>query len=174
MQNPFLTLGIPATTDADVIHAAYRRLVKACHPDAVLDEMQKQHAQERMIALNLAYEQALKTACRPVVQMDAPPLADTLRLAQKLMDRGLHDSALRTLERNRQCSASWYYLYGCALHGIQAYARAHQSLRHAVHMEPDNKLYRIAALHAFTAERDSHKLSRRVTGWAKGVLQPKR
>lgn len=174
MQNPFLTLGIPVTSDTDAVRIAYRRLVKKCHPDAVLDEGQKLYAQEKMIALNLAYEQALKMACHPTLRVAPAPLDDTLRLAQKLLERKMPSSALRTLERHGERSAVWYFLHGRVLHELGQYALAHQSLRRAVRLEPGNNEFRMAALRAFTAERDSHKITQRVSGWAKDILHTRK
>ena len=44
------------------MRAAYRRLVKACHPDQFQDPQRQKAAQEQLLQLNLAYEAALKLA----------------------------------------------------------------------------------------------------------------
>ena len=168
MQNPFLTLGIPATSDAQSVRAAYRRLVKACHPDAVQGEAQKVRAQEQMIALNLAYEEALKLACRPTVRVTRTTLGEALRLAERLLAQGMHGSAQRALERCDERSARWHYLHGQALHGQTQFAQAHTSFRQAIRLEPANNEYRTAALRAYQAEKSSHKLPQRVFRWMCG------
>ena len=58
--NPFEALGLKIGADADEIRAAYRALVKKCHPDQFLDLEEQKAAQEKLLALNLAYEAALK------------------------------------------------------------------------------------------------------------------
>jgi Flp pilus assembly protein TadD len=174
MSNPFLTLGIPATSDAQAVRVAYRRLVKLCHPDIVPGgEAQKLQAQEKMIALNLAYEAALKLACRPTVRFEPASLGDSMRLAQRLLDRRMPDSALRVLERCGERCASWYFLHGRVLHALHQYEEAHRSLRKAVHAEPNNNEYRTAALKAYIAERNSHRVVYRVAGWARGLMRAK-
>ena len=174
MQNPFLTLGIPATSDAQAVRAAYRRLVKVCHPDAVQGEVQKARAQDRMIALNLAYEEALKLACRPTVQVTRASLAETLRLTERLLNQKMFESAVRALERCPERSAAWHHLHGLALHGQARYEQAHQSLRQAVRLAPDNNEYRAAALKAYTAGRASQGFPQRMLRWARGGNNGKR
>lgn len=44
------------------MRAAYRRLVKTCHPDQFQDPQRQKAAQEQLLQLNLAYEAALKLA----------------------------------------------------------------------------------------------------------------
>ncbi len=173
-QNPFLTLGIPAGSDVQVVREAYRRLAKLCHPDAVQGEAQKLQAQEKMIKLNLAYEEALKMACRSTVRIVQATPAESMRLAQRLLDRQEAASALRTLERCSQRDASWYHLHGQILHALGRYAQAHQSLRSAVRIEPENNVFRAAALKAYLAEKNSHKITSRVADWARHAARPKR
>ncbi|MBS6567064.1 MAG: J domain-containing protein [Faecalibacterium sp.] len=62
MRNPFGVLGLEASADADQVRTAYRKLVKTCHPDKFQDETERKAAQEKMITLNLAYEEAMKLA----------------------------------------------------------------------------------------------------------------
>ena len=54
MSTPFEELGLRAWASPEEIRAAYRTLVKQCHPDMVQDPVQKEAAQQRMIRLNLA------------------------------------------------------------------------------------------------------------------------
>ena len=174
LQSPFLTLGIPATSDAQAVRAAYRRLVKTCHPDIVQGEAEKLHAQEKMIALNLAYEEALRIACRPEVRTTPMPDADILRMAQRLLDRRAPASAIRALDRCVQRGAMWYYLYGCSLDGLGQHAQAHMQLRRAVRLEPENNLFRAAALKSYTAQRKQRGFPQRLAAWASDVLRGRR
>ena len=59
-KTPFAVLGLDAAATADDVRIAYRQLVKTCHPDRFQDPAERAAAQEKMIALNLAYEEALK------------------------------------------------------------------------------------------------------------------
>ena len=62
MNNPFEVLGLKGWANQDEIRSAYRALVKRCHPDMIQDPVLKEEAQERMVALNLAYEEAIRLA----------------------------------------------------------------------------------------------------------------
>ena len=43
MRNPFGVLGLEASADADQVRAAYRKLVKTCHPDKFQDETERKN-----------------------------------------------------------------------------------------------------------------------------------
>ena len=60
MNNPYEVLRLKGWASQDEVRSAYRALVKQCHPDMIRDPAEKQAAQERMVALNLAYEEALR------------------------------------------------------------------------------------------------------------------
>ena len=87
MSNPFEVLGLHGSADADEIRAAYRALVKKCHPDQFLDAEEQRAAQEKLLALNLAYEEALKLAApkRSSTYTHTLPSADAKHLAQKML-----------------------------------------------------------------------------------------
>ena len=62
-------LGVRPGADAAEVRAAYRRKVKECHPDQFTDAQRQKQAQDELIRLNLAYEQALKLASQPVTPL---------------------------------------------------------------------------------------------------------
>ena len=89
MITPYEVLGVRAWASAEEIHTAYRSLVKACHPDRFQDPARKRAAQEEMIRLNLAYEEALRrTVPRPsapaVRELDAE---EAVALAEKMLEK---------------------------------------------------------------------------------------
>ena len=169
MQNPFQTLGIPVASDTQTIRAAYHRLVKLCHPDIVQGDEQKNEAQDRLIKLNLAYREALRLARGPAKLMAPDPREESLKLANSLLARRMAVSAQRALERCRQESGDWYYLYGRALHEQGQYEAAHESFRQAVRRDPENSVYRMAALKSCVAGRNSRKPYSRVMSWVKHI-----
>lgn len=171
MQNPFQVLGLSGAADEQAVREAYRKLVKTCHPDAVMDEAQKVHAQDRLIELNLAYEEALKRACRPSEKAQAVSPQEILRLAQRLLKQNMSASAIRALERSHYREATWHYLYGVALMQQHRPAEAHTYFRVAVRAFPENKTYRTAALKACVAQKKQDKrLSAKVGQWGKRLL----
>ena len=87
MSTPFEELGLRAWASPEEIRAAYRTLVKQCHPDMVQDPVQKEAAQQRMIRLNLAYEEALRLAAprQHAAYIQEIPTGEALILAEKML-----------------------------------------------------------------------------------------
>ena len=154
MNNPFEVLGLRGWAEPDEIRAAYRALVKQCHPDMIQDPQQKEEAQERMVALNLAYEEALRLATPRSQQAPAEPeftAAETVLMAERALARGNPENALRQLMRASTKDAEWFYIQGQILMALRQYANAHQSFREATRRDPDNLLYRRGAFDAAKA-----------------------
>ena len=130
------------------MRAAYRRLVKTCHPDQFQDPQRQKAAQEQLLQLNLAYEAALKLASQHRVGFNLISQEEAKHFAQRLIDQGNLESALRQLARADGKDADWYFLQGKILMGLRQYDTAHQSFREAVRRDPDNHKYREGALDA--------------------------
>ena len=165
-KTPFAVLGLDASATADDVRIAYRQMVKACHPDRFLDPAEREAAQEKMIALNLAYEEALKlTASRRVVESynKELPLAEALSLADKMLRRESPESALRHLMRASLRDGWWYAMQGKILMEMHQYETAHQSYREAVRWEPNNNEFRRGALDAAVALKKSRTIWGRVS-----------
>lgn len=164
--NPFEVLGLKAGAAADDVRAAYRQLVKTCHPDKYLDAEERKAAQEKMIALNLAYEEALKLAASRRVVADSYnselPEEEALALADKMLRRQSPESALRHLLRTKRRSGAWFAMQGRILMVLEQYETAHQSFREAVRKEPNNNEFRRGALEAAVALKKSRTLSGRL------------
>jgi tetratricopeptide (TPR) repeat protein len=159
LRNPFEVLGLNAGADADDVRNAYRRLVKTCHPDKFLDADERKAAQEKMIALNLAYEEALKlTASRRSAATDYNrelSVEEAIALADKMLRRDSPASALRQLMRTKARTAAWFAMQGNVLMALELYENAHQSYREAVRREPNNNVFRQGALDAAVALKKS-------------------
>ena len=56
LKSSFAAIGQEAavTSDPEEIRTAYRTLARQCHPDMIQDPAEKEAAQTRMVALNLA------------------------------------------------------------------------------------------------------------------------
>lgn len=157
MTNPFQALGLKPTADADEVRAAYHALVKKCHPDRFRDPVEQQAAQEKLIALNLAYEEALKLATprRAVVYNHALPKEEAKHLALKMLGQQNPESALRQLLRAESRDADWYSLQGRIMMELKQFQSAHESFREAVRRDPNNIEYRRGALDAAVALKKS-------------------
>ena len=166
--NSFELLGLPRTATEQQVRQAYHTKVKACHPDQFTDGQTQQKAQEQLIQLNLAYEDALRLAMghqagAPVNVLSAD---EAKRLAVKLMEQRRYESALLQLSHAESRDDEWYYIHGRLLMNMHQYSTAHQSFREAVRMRPDNRAYRQGALDAAVAVKRSQKLRYRMAEWA--------
>lgn len=172
--NAFEVLGLNINADQQQVHQAYRTRVKACHPDQFGDREQQKKAQEQLIELNLAYEEALKMASAPRVGYRAMPVEQACAIARKLMDQGRYESALLQLARADEKDDGWYALQGHLLMKMKQYASAHQSFREAVRRDPENREYRALALDAAVTMKKHQKLPYRVADWAEGLFHPRK
>ena len=166
--NPFAVLGLKIGADAQEVRAAYRQLVKRCHPDQFQDAAQQKAAQEKLIQLNLAYEAALKLATRHTVGFNLISQEEAKHFAKRLVEQGNLESALRQLNRADSKDADWYYIQGDILMKLRQYETAHQSFREAVRREPDNRRFREGALDAALAMKKNRPLGEKLGDWLKG------
>ena len=160
MNNPFEVLGLKGLATPDEIRSAYRALARQCHPDMIQDPAEKEAAQTRMVALNLAYEEALRLASPRINSPVTPELssAEAILMAQRAMARDNPQGALRSLIRCEERDGDWYYMQGKVLMALDEYDSAHQSFRQAVRMDPENNVYRAGALAAAVAYQKEQKL----------------
>lgn len=172
--NPFRVLGLAPNADAQAVRTAYRQRVKECHPDHFTDPLQQQKAQEELVELNLAYEEALKTASRRKVGFNQISQEEAKHFAQRLIEQGNLESALRQLNRADSRDHGWHYLHGVILMGLRKYEEAHDSFRAAVKAEPDNREYRAKALEAALAMKNAHRLDVKVQNWFKDTFGKRR
>ena len=143
--NAFEVLGLSLDADQAQVRAAYRSSVKRCHPDQFQEKEQQERAQEQLIRLNLAYEEALRITTQRQVGFNAVPVEDAKLMAVKLMEQGRMENALRQLMRASGKDAEWYYIQGEILMRMRQYGSAHQSYREATRRDPENLLYRRGA-----------------------------
>ena len=164
MSTPFEVLGLRAWADPEEIRSAYRRLVKQCHPDMIQDPQGKKEAQEQMIRLNLAYEEALRLATprQRAAYAQELPLEEAMKLAERMMQKDKPENALRQLLRAEKRDAAWYDLQGKILMRMEQYHSAHQAFREAVRLDPENNAYHSGALDAALAEKRARTLSGKV------------
>ena len=171
-KKPFEVLGVAQGADDAQVRAAYRQRVKACHPDQYQDPEAQRAAQEQLIELNLAYEEALKLCSQRHVGFNLVSMEEAKHFATRLVEQGNLESALRQLNRADSKDADWYYMQGNILMGMRQYKTAHQSYREAVRRAPDNNRYRTGALDAAIAQKRNEQVLYRVQDWLTGVLHP--
>lgn len=175
MSTPFEKLGLRAWADPDEIRAAYRAQVKKCHPDMVRDPAQKEAAQQQMIQLNLAYEEALRLASprKTAAFIQEISREDAIQLAEKMLSKGNPEGALRQLLRSESKDAEWHYIHGKALMAMEFFHEAQLAFREAVRLKPDNNQYRTGALEAAVAEKKAGTLQGRIHHFIKELKRKK-
>ena len=157
------------------VRSAYRSKVKQCHPDLFQDPQEQKQAQERLIALNLAYEAALARApqAKPINPSAFVPTDQAIAFAQRLQQEGNYSSALRQLIRAENKDAYWFYVQGNILMDMKQYTSAHQSYREAVSRSPDDNTYREGAFEAAVAMKKQQNLPYRMGAWMKNKFHKK-
>jgi|LSQX01.1.fsa_nt_gb hypothetical protein len=173
MQTVFEILGVAPNADEHTIRSAYHRLAKSCHPDKFLDPEAQQEGQERLISINVAYEQAMKIAANRSRPAASLPLTQAKGWATKLIDRKQFELALLQLSKAETKDAEWYALQAQTLTGLKQYISAHQAWRTAVTMAPDNLGYRRGALEAEMLLKRADNLPRRTMSKIKNLFQKK-
>ena len=154
--SPYTTLGIPSGSEPDAVRKAYRQRVKECHPDLFQNPDEQKAAQDRLVVLNLAYEQALRLSGVRRVGFNLVSPEEAKHFAEKLIEQGNFESALRQLNRADRKDAEFYYLQGKILMRLEQFETAYQSYREAVRLNPDENRYRRGALDASVAIKHSH------------------
>lgn len=172
--NAFEVLGLQMGADEAQVHQAYRTRVKACHPDQFVDRGDQQKAQEELIRLNLAYEEALRLSSGRKVGFHMVPAEQAKAIARRLLEQDRLESALLQLGRADQKDDEWYYLQGQILLKMHQYGSAHQAFREAVRRQPENNEYHKGALEAAIEEKKHQKLAYRVMDWAGGIFHPRK
>lgn len=148
MVNVYETLGVEPAADKKTIKASYHRLVKLYHPDQYRDELAQQEAQKKLIELNLAYEQAMKSVSLKPPALQKLSLEQAKLYARKSIQQGDAAGALRQLTRADGRDDGWYYLEGQVMMLMRQYGAAHQSFRKAIAINDAVPAYREAALKA--------------------------
>ena len=97
-------------------------------------------------------------------------MEEAKHFAQRLIDQGNLESALRQLGRADSKDADWFFMQGNILMGLKQYETAHQSYREAVKRDPENRRYRAGALDAALAMKKNRPLSEKLHSWVKDNL----
>jgi molecular chaperone DnaJ len=174
MSNAFEVLGIASDADQQQVRTAYRSRVKVCHPDQFRDEEQQFIAQEELIKLNLAYEEALRLSSQRQVGFHTVSASQAKAFARKLMEQGNNESALGQLGRADYKDDEWFFLQGRILMDLRQYETAHASFREAVRRNPEHLEYRRGALDAAIALKRHQSLTGKVSDLARSLFRQRK
>ena len=160
MTDPYQVLGVPRNASDDEIKKAYRALSRKYHPDANVNNPNKEQAEEKFKQVQQAYDQIMKEKQQgggygggysqnggysygsnrsyqragDSVQMQA---------AANYINSRHYKEAMNVLSSLQQRNGQWYYLSAMANMGLGNNVNALNDARSAVNMEPDNMQYRM-------------------------------
>lgn len=163
MRDPYSVLGVSRDATDEEIKKAYRNLSRKYHPDANVNNPNKEQAEERFKEVQQAYDQIMhdkqhggyggyygsayngsgfdgfgggyKNAQNTEEDIEMQAAANYIR-------NRYYQEALNVLNRMTKRTARWYYYSAVANSGAGNNVMASQHIRTAVDMEPSNLEYR--------------------------------
>ncbi len=163
--DPYKILGLSPGASKDEVKKAYRRLSRIYHPDANMNNPNKEQAEERFKEVQQAYKMIMEGQTgyhsdmggfysgaqsgmggfRGRYQSGASyqqSEADIhLQAAANFIQNHRYQEALRVLEGIASRSAQWFFLSSLANKGLGNDATAMEHLDKAIRMDPDNMQY---------------------------------
>lgn len=169
MADAYGILGVTPGATPQEIKTAYRSMARKWHPDRFPEGTERAAAEERMIQLNRAYEDAMKHAgaagsSARAAAADDSAHSELLSDVRSLMALGQLDNARKALMRADGRSAEWNYLFGAILMRMGDYEKATVYFGVSTRMRPDSAQYR-AALRSAEVLRDYG----RKPAWQQGI-----
>lgn len=160
MVDPYSVLGISRNASDEEIKKAYRKLSRQYHPDANINNPNKEQAEEKFKEVQQAYEQIMKereygssggyqsygsfggfgNQSQSGYQDEE---AVRRQAASNYIQNGHYREAMNVLSSLQQRNGQWYYLSAMANMGLGNNVSALENARTAVNMEPDNMQYRM-------------------------------
>ena len=153
--NPYEVLGIKPGATQDEIKSAYRKLIKQYHPDKFIDNPLKDLAEEKMIAINEAYDALTKNSGNNNYNSGSSSNASNYSNAssstnssyefqeiRRSIQSGNYAFAESKLNSISNRTAEWHYLYGAVLLNKGWYDSALEHMNTAVNMDPNNFEYK--------------------------------
>lgn len=160
MPSVYEVLNVKSNASETEVREAYRALARRWHPDRFQEGPERLWAEQKMIEINQAYQEAL-TAARAQDRPAEGQLCDV----RHLVELGQLSAARQALMRIAQRSAEWNYLFGDVLYRLGEYKKAALYLRVAAHQNPENPEYR----NAYTIAR-MNQAQKQVVRSIKGVF----
>lgn len=153
MLDPYSVLGVSRDASMDEIKKAYRSLSRKYHPDANINNPNKDQAEEKFKQVQQAYDQIVKereqrasgnyggygTSGGYQAQDDTQSME--MRAAANYINAMHYREALNVLNRMQERNGQWYYYHAAASAGVGDTANALEDARRATEMEPDNLQY---------------------------------
>lgn len=162
MLDPYSVLGVSRDASDEEVKKAYRRLSRKYHPDANINNPNKDQAEEKFKEIQQAYDQIMKE--REYGAGGAGNFggyggyggfggqsgntyqdeeAMRRQAAANYVQSGHYQEALNVLSSLSQRNGQWYYLSAMANMGMGNNVKALNDIRESVRLEPDNVQYRM-------------------------------
>ena len=163
MIDPYSILGISRDASDEEVKKAYRKMSRKYHPDANIDNPNKEQAEEKFKQVQQAYEQIMKEREQGAGygnygsnnyggfggfsgQADSGYQdEESMRrqaAANYIQSRHFQE-AMNVLSSLKNRNGEWYYLSAMTNMGLGNNVNALNDIRTAVNMEPDNMQYRM-------------------------------
>ena len=163
MIDPYSILGISRDASDEEVKKAYRKLSRKYHPDANIDNPNKEQAEEKFKQVQQAYEQIMKEREQGTGygnygsnnyggfggfsgQSDAgyqDEEAMRRQAAANYIQRGHYREAMNVLQSLSHRNGQWYYLSSMANMGLGNNVNALNDIKEAIRLEPDNAQYQM-------------------------------
>ena len=147
MIDPYSILGISRDASDDEVKKAYRKLSRKYHPDANIDNPNKEQAEEKFKQVQQAYEQIMKEREQGTGYGNYGGYQDEESIrrqaAANYIQSGHYREAMNVLQSLQQKNGQWYYLSAMANMGLGNNVNALNDIKEAVRLEPDNAQYRM-------------------------------
>ena len=162
MLDPYSILGVSRDASDEEIKKAYRRLSRKYHPDANINNPNKDQAEEKFKEIQQAYDQIMKEreygtsggsyggygnyggfggAQSGSSYQDEESMRR--QAAANYIQNGHYQEALNVLFALSMRNGQWYYLSAMANMGLGNNVKALDDIREAVRLEPNNSQYRM-------------------------------
>ena len=145
--NPYQILGISSDATDDEVKKAYRTLSKKYHPDANINNPNKEQAEEMFKQVQQAYDQIVREREQGTsqnswyggyqsgeYQTQDDQRSREMRAAANYINAGHYREALNVLERMQEKNGEWYYYHAIASAGAGNTASAMEDARTAMTM----------------------------------------
>ena len=169
MRDPYAVLGLRPGASEDEVKKAYRNLSRKYHPDANINNPNKEQAEEKFKEVQAAYNSIMdkntgghgpgssygayggfggfagaNSAWNRARNDGGGTSKEEARLtaAQNFIMNGKYNEALRTLSDISERNGRWYYLSAAANMGAGNQATAKEHIERAISLEPNNMEYR--------------------------------
>lgn len=148
MYDPYEVLGVSPSASDDEVKKAYRQLSRKYHPDANINNPNKEAAEEKFKQVQQAYDQIMKMrenggGYYSYQQTNTNSGAQSMHMqaARNYINARHYDEALNVLASVSVHNAEWYFLSGVANYGKGNNIQGMDYIKQAVDMEPGNIEY---------------------------------